>query len=41
MRAERRLFAALARDQILESIGWCVLRIPAWQCLAEPDRVAT
>ncbi len=31
----------LARDQILESIGWRVLRIPAWQCLAEPDRVAT
>ncbi|MHB1490064.1 MAG: endonuclease domain-containing protein [Cellulomonas sp.] len=30
----------LARDQILESMGWRVLRIPAWRCLAEPDRVA-
>ena len=30
----------LARDQILESMGWRVLRIPAWQCLSEPDRAA-
>ena len=25
----------LARDQILESTSWRVLRVPAWQCLAE------
>lgn len=30
----------LARDQILESIGWRVIRVPAWRCLAEADRVA-
>lgn len=30
----------LARDHILEGLGWRVLRLPAWRCLAEPDTAA-
>jgi very-short-patch-repair endonuclease len=30
----------LARDKILESLGWRVLRVPAWQCLSRPEQTA-
>ncbi len=30
----------LARDHVLEGLGWQVLRIPAWRALAEPGTVA-
>lgn len=29
------------RDMILKSLGWTVVRVPAWRCLAEPDLVVT
>jgi len=28
----------LARDHILEGLGWSVQRIPAWRCLVAPRR---
>ena len=31
----------LARDRVLEALGWRVLRVPAWQCLADPAAAAT
>jgi len=31
----------LARDRVLEGLGWRVLRVPAWQCLADPAAAAT
>jgi very-short-patch-repair endonuclease len=30
----------LVRDAVLESLGWRVLRVPAWRALAEPEAVA-
>ena len=30
----------LARDEILDSLGWKVLRIPAWRCHDAPDEAA-
>lgn len=30
----------LARDHILEGLGWSVQRIPAWRCLVAPDETA-
>ncbi|HSP37595.1 MAG TPA: AAA domain-containing protein [Frankiaceae bacterium] len=30
----------LTRDLVLQRLGWQVVRFPAWQCLAEPDRLA-
>jgi very-short-patch-repair endonuclease len=30
----------LARDLVLRHLGWQVVRVPAWRCLTEPDRVA-
>lgn len=30
----------LARDRVLEGLGWRVLRVPAWRALQEPDRAA-
>lgn len=30
----------LARDHILEGLGWTVERIPAWRCLVAPDETA-
>lgn len=30
----------LARDRVLEGLGWQVVRVPAWRCLTEPDLVA-
>jgi len=30
----------LARDQVVQGLGWSVLRIPAWECLATPDAAA-
>ncbi len=31
----------VARDRVLRSLGWTVLRVPAWRCLAEPEVVAS
>ena len=30
----------VARDQVLQGLGWRVLRSPAWECLATPDAAA-
>jgi very-short-patch-repair endonuclease len=30
----------LARDEVLQHLGWQVIRVPAWRCLTEPERVA-
>ena len=30
-----------ARDELIQHQGWKVIRIPAWKCLAEPDRAVT
>lgn len=30
----------LARDHVLERLGWRVVRVPAWRALAEPERAA-
>jgi very-short-patch-repair endonuclease len=31
----------LARDRVLEGLGWRVLRMPAWQCFVDPAAAAT
>lgn len=31
----------LARDRVLHSLGWEVLRVPAWRCIREPVAVAS
>ncbi|UCN14986.1 AAA domain-containing protein [Cellulomonas iranensis] len=36
----RRRRQDLVRDTVLESLGWRVLRVPAWRALAEPEAVA-
>ena len=30
----------IARDRVLEGLGWTVVRYPSWRCLEEPDAVA-
>ncbi len=30
----------VTRDGVLNSLGWTVLRVPAWRCLREPETVA-
>ncbi|MGY1748813.1 AAA domain-containing protein [Modestobacter sp. SYSU DS0511] len=30
----------LAQDAVIERLGWQVVRVPAWRCLAEPHQVA-
>lgn len=30
----------IARDRVLEGLGWVVVRYPSWRCLEEPDAVA-
>lgn len=36
----RRRRQDLARDAVLESLGWRVMRVPAWRALAEPELMA-
>lgn len=36
----RRRRQDLARDAVLTKLGWTVLRVPAWKCLAAPTVVA-
>ena len=35
----RRRRSDLARDRVLSALGWTVLRIPAWRCHREMDRI--
>ena len=30
----------LGRDIVLHDLGWRVIRVPAWRCLAAPDHTA-